>query len=300
MLLRQIKYFQAVVENGSFTEAAEACYISQSAISQQIQALEKEIGVKLLERKKRSFTLTPAGEHFYSKTVVLGAELERICRETVRIAHKDDAQLNIGYLKCYGGDEFHSALADFTAKYPDVTVNVIEGNHEELYDELRFGKVDLVLNDQRRAFSDEYVNFELVRSNCYVEISTNNPMAKLNKLEISDLKNTPCVLVASKGQEETEQTYYSDVVGFSGDFLFADNLQRARIMVVSNRGVMPIEGVENADYFGSGIHRIPLCRGGKPLTRNYCAFWKEDNSGYYVEEFANMLKRRFDKHFALE
>ena len=295
MLLRQIKYFQTVVEKGSFTEAAEACYISQSAISQQIQSLEKEIGVKLFERKNRKFTLTPAGEHFYNKTVVLSSELERICRETVRIAHKDSAVLNIGYLKCYGGDEFHAALADFIAKYPDVSVSVIEGNHEELYDELRFGKVDLVLNDQRRAFSDEYVNFELIRSSCYIELSTHNPLSKLDKIDISDLKNTPCILVASKGQEETEQTYYRDIVGFKGEFLFADNLQRARMMVVSNQGVMPIEGVGNSGYFGSGIHRIPLYRGGKPMTRNYCAFWKEDNSGFYVEKFADMLKNRFHK-----
>ena len=295
MLLRQIKYFQTVVEKGSFTEAAEACYISQSAISQQIQSLEKEIGVKLFERKNRRFPLTPAGEHFYNKTVVHSSELERICRETVRIAHKDSAVLNIGYLKCYGGDEFHSALADFIAKYPDVSVSVIEGNHEELYDELRFGKVDLVLNDQRRAFSDEYVNFELIRSNCYIELSNHNPLSKLDKIDISDLKNTPCILVASKGQEETEQTYYRDIVGFKGEFLFADNLQRARMMVVSNQGVMPIEGVGNSGYFGSGIHRVPLYRGGKPMTRNYCAFWKEDNSGFYVEEFADMLKAQFHK-----
>ena len=293
MLLKQIKYFHTVVEKGSFTEAAEACYISQSAISQQIQSLEKEIGVKLFERKNRRFSLTPAGEHFYRKTIVLSSELERICRETVRIANKDNARLNIGYLKCYGGDEFHAALADFIAKYPEVDVHVVEGSHEELYDELRFGKVDLVLNDQRRAFSDEYVNFELIRSNCYIEISTNNPLSKLDIINIEDLKNTPCILVASKGQEENEQTYYRDIVGFKGDFLFADNLQKARILVVSHRGVMPIEGATDSSYFGSGIRRIPLYRGEKPLTRNYCAFWKEDNSGYYIEEFAEMLKARF-------
>ncbi|MBR1731774.1 MAG: LysR family transcriptional regulator [Ruminococcus sp.] len=295
MLLRQIKYFQTVVEKGSFTEAAEACYISQSAISQQIQSLENEIGVKLFERKKRRFTLTPAGEYFYNKTVVLSSELERICRETVRIAHRDYTQLNIGYLRCYGGDEFQLALADFTAKYSDVNVSVTEGNHEELYDELRFGKVDLVLNDQRRAFSDEYVNFELMRTNCFVEVSTNNPLSKLDRIDIADLKNTPCILVVSKGQEETEQTYYRDVVGFSGDFVFADSLQKARIMVVSNRGVMPIEGARDSGYFGSGIRRVPLYRADKPLTRNYCAFWKEDNSGFYVEEFADMLKKRFER-----
>ena len=52
MLLRQIEYFQAVVEQNSFTAAAEQCNISQSAISQQIQALEELMGVKLLNRTK--------------------------------------------------------------------------------------------------------------------------------------------------------------------------------------------------------------------------------------------------------
>ncbi|MBP3797351.1 MAG: LysR family transcriptional regulator [Ruminococcus sp.] len=73
-MLKQIRYFQSVVKLGSFTEAAEEHYISQSAISQQIKALEDELGVKLLERKKRSFTLTEAGEYFYRKSLVLVAD----------------------------------------------------------------------------------------------------------------------------------------------------------------------------------------------------------------------------------
>ncbi|MCH5352170.1 MAG: LysR family transcriptional regulator, partial [Acutalibacter sp.] len=68
-MLNQVRYFQAVVRLGSFTEAAEECNISQSAISQQIKALEQELGVQLLERSKRKFTLTPAGEHFYKKSL---------------------------------------------------------------------------------------------------------------------------------------------------------------------------------------------------------------------------------------
>lgn len=50
-MMKQIRYFQAVVRCGSFTEAAEECYISQSAISQQIQALERELGVQLIKRE---------------------------------------------------------------------------------------------------------------------------------------------------------------------------------------------------------------------------------------------------------
>lgn len=138
-MLKQIKYFQAVVRCGSFTQAAEGCYISQSAISQQVQSLEQELGVKLLERKNRKFTVTPAGEHFYKKSLVLTTDFEKLCRDTVRIAHEDEPQLCIGYLKCYSGREFQQAVAEFTEKYPDVAIHIVNGNHEELYDELRFG-----------------------------------------------------------------------------------------------------------------------------------------------------------------
>ena len=57
-MLRQIRYFQSVVRNNSFSEAAEECHISQSAISQQIKALEQELGFSLLERHNRKFVLT--------------------------------------------------------------------------------------------------------------------------------------------------------------------------------------------------------------------------------------------------
>lgn len=75
-MIRQIKYFQAVLRCKSFTEATEECFISQSAISQQIQALEHELGVKLINRKNRKFSLTPVGEHFYKKSLVLIADFE--------------------------------------------------------------------------------------------------------------------------------------------------------------------------------------------------------------------------------
>lgn len=292
-MLKQIKYFQAVVRCNSFTEAAEECYISQSAISQQIQVLEDELGVKLLKREKRKFSLTPAGEHFYKKSLILTDDFENLCRETMRIAMGDKTQLRIGYLKCYGGQEFPCAIAEFSAKYPDVSVNIVNGNHEDLYDLLRTGSVDIVLNDQRRAFSDEYVNFHLITSNCTIEISNRNPISQLECVDISELKNISCILIASQNQQDNEVHYYRDVVGFTGEFLFAENIEEARLMVVGGKGFIPIDGGEKTVQFSKTIHRVLLCRGGKPIKRNYCAFWKADNSGYYVEEFADILKLQF-------
>ncbi len=84
-MLRQIKYFQAVVKYNSFSKAALESNISQSAISQQIMTLENELGFKLLDRHNRSFNLTKAGEHFYRKTLVLVSDYERIIKESKKI-----------------------------------------------------------------------------------------------------------------------------------------------------------------------------------------------------------------------
>ena len=293
MLLRQIEYFQAVVEQNSFTAAAEQCNISQSAISQQIQTLEAELGVQLLERHRRKFNLTPAGEHFYKRSVVLTADLEQLRRDTLRIARSDGKELNLGYLISYSGEEFNHAIATFSGLHPEVELHVTVGNHEDLFDGLRFGKLDLVLNDQRRAFSDEYINLILSESKCYVEIASHNPLSHLDGIEIADLKNTPCILIASAEQQDNERSFYRDVVGFRGEFLFAENLQEARVMVVANKGVMPVELSGSEPYFGSAMKRVPLLRKGSQIVRNLCAFRKKENDSAALLEFEELLVEHF-------
>lgn len=145
MLFRQIEYFQAVIETGNFYQAAEKCNVSQSAISQQIKKLEQELEVKLIDRHNRTFSLTPAGEHFYRKSLILVSDIEQIKRETKRIADHDHAILRIGYYKGYHGNELSEAVAEFSSKYPTVEVNIMVGSHEELYRAMENDTVDLVL-----------------------------------------------------------------------------------------------------------------------------------------------------------
>ncbi len=222
------------------------------------------------------------------------SDFEKLCRETTRIAHEDNPRLCIGYLRCYSGKEFHQAVAEFTEKYPDTEIHIMNGNHEELYEELRLGRVDLVLNDQRRAFSDEYVNSILMTSECWIEVSGRSPIAGMESVNVQDLKDIPCILVASQSQRENEQSYYRDIVGISGDFLFAENLEEARLLVIGGKGFMPVEGRGNMMQFGTTLQHVRLLRNGKSIKRNYCVFWKADNSGYHVEEFADILKAKFD------
>ena len=243
MLFRQMKYFISVVECNSFTEAAEQCYISQSAISQQIRSLEKELGVELIHRENRRFTLTPAGEYFYEQSKGILNEVEDIRRETFRIGKDKEMELKIGYLRCYSGQELHQAVAEFSRLYPEVSIHIVNGTHEELYNLLRFGGADLVLTDQRRAFSSQYENYQLLQCGCYAEISVRNRLSSRESVDLELLKRTPCILISSREQQNTEQDYFQNTLGFGGKFLFAENLEEGRLMVAGNRGFLPIESV---------------------------------------------------------
>ena len=292
-MLRQIKYFQAVIRNNNFSEAAYECNISQSAISQQIQALERELGFPLLERKGRKFELTPAGEFFYKKSLVLVADFEQIVREATRLAGGEQECLKVGFLRCYSGQEFHLALEEFVDKYPDIPVEVFYGNHDELYHMLLENTIDLAFNDQRRAFSDEFMNMLLVSSVTHIEIASRNPMSSLDKVTVQELKNIPCILVSSEAEKETEAEYYHTIVGLQGEKLFADNMEKARTLVISGKGFMPSEGTPIEGSLGTNIVRLPLYRGAEPIKRNYCVFWKKENVKAMSEEFAGILRCKF-------
>lgn len=292
-MIKQIRYFQAVVRCKNFTEAAEECYISQSAISQQIQALERELGVKLLHREKRKFFLTPAGEYFYRKSLIFIDDFEKICHETSRIDHGKEKNLRINYLKNYAGKELRQTIVDFTEKYPDISIQIKNGTHEELYDFLRTGQSDLVINDQRRAFSDMYINYKLSTGYVYIEIAQRNPIANLSHITVKELKNIPCILIASPAQEEIEQQYYKDIVGFNNEFIFANSLEEAHLMVVSNKGFMPVEFTVPPTP-ALAVYHIPLLRNNKMIARKYYAFWHNNtNNENHIEEFAAILKKNF-------
>lgn len=293
MLLRQIEYLQAVAACGSFYAAAEKCHVSQSAISQQIKKLEEELGVKLLDRHNRTFSLTPAGEHFFRRSLVLRRELDQLLRETRRLAPNKGETLRLGCYKGYTGDEFSRAIACFSGKYPEIPVQVVIGSHEELYHGMEAGTLDLALNDQRRAFSGAYHNLILSESRTCIEIAAGNPLGQREQLDVSELKNIPCILVTHPDRRQEEQDYYDFIVGLHGEFLFADSLQQARLMIITGQGCMPVDVIGNPEWFDAAVRRIPLTRNGEPVIKAYCAFWKKDNSRDSVEQFAEMLQKEF-------
>jgi len=122
--LHQVEIFQTVAIEGSISRAAELLYLSQPAVSQHIKALEKDIGVKLLERGRRGVTLTPAGEVFlkYSQQIL---RLSREARESTILAAQQGLQhqyLHIGATPGIGACLMPHWMNDFYAANLHITL----------------------------------------------------------------------------------------------------------------------------------------------------------------------------------
>ncbi len=292
MLFRQMKYFVAIADCGSFTEAAERCFISQSAVSQQIASLEAELGVKLIEREGRKFRLTPAGEYFARRSRAILADMDEMREETVRIGSDSELNLNIGYLSGYDGPELQRAVVAFSATYPEVVVSVFKGTHEELYRAILSGEANFLLSDQRRVFSDECENFILSQSPAYIDVAAAHPLAGRGIVTNDELEKYPCIVVSDRAEEETEKKYYGEYLGIGKQFLFAASLDEARLLAMSGRGFLPVASAKPTA--APPLVRLEVRRAdGGRIVRTYCAFWQKKRSNYYLEEFAAILRGQF-------
>ncbi len=294
MELRQIQYFCAVVETGSFTRAAEKTLVSQSAISQQVKALETEFGFELLHRHGRSFDVTPAGELFARKAAALLEQLDDARFEAEGVANGWATTLSMGYLNRYEGWEVQAAVTAFAARHPHIPVHATAGSHDTLYQLILRHDVDLLFSDRRRALSDAFVNRHLFDGWQYVEVSEASGVAWASELTVAELAQLPCILIASPDQESIEREYYRDVLGFRSDFLFARSREEGRMMVAGNRGFMPIEMREQTDRTGSAIRRIPLVGQSGQLKSEYYCYWPKDRTNNLIEEFADILSGMFE------
>ena len=291
-MFQQMQYFIAIVKNHSFTQAAVDCHISQSAISQQMKELESRLGLKLIKRQGRSFEVTEAGQYFYTHSQDILADVEQLVENTIKIEKNDEAELRVGYLRSFGTTEFLQTVSEFTREFPKVKIKISSGTHEDLYELLRTGQIDLNLSDQRRALSNEYQNEFLTASEFMVAVNHALPV-DTEKIDIAALVDLPCILIIDGSQQAAEEAYYREVLGVKSEFVRAQNYDEAQMLVASNQGYLIINQRMRTQLDQDIVKMIPLFKGHRGLIQNYYAYWQADNSGYYIETFAELLKQNF-------
>jgi len=146
MELRHLRYFVAVAEELHFTRAALRLNIAQPPLSQQIRALEAELGVQLFLRTRRSVALTDAGHALLARARELLATTQSLPRDLQRIARGEVGQLRIGFSSTLPLTKvLRDVVADHRRTHPEVALHLREMHSQLQFEQLRRGELDVGL-----------------------------------------------------------------------------------------------------------------------------------------------------------
>lgn len=135
----QLEYFVAICENSSVSKAAEKLFITQSALSQQLIRLEKELGTQLFNRYTNSITLTASGELFLESARTMLFEYNNV-RSMIT---NDDKQLTIVVTKTKSFITLSYLLSRFASQYPQINIKIREVDSYQVEETLHHGEGDL-------------------------------------------------------------------------------------------------------------------------------------------------------------
>ncbi|SEH03104.1 DNA-binding transcriptional regulator, LysR family [Nonomuraea solani] len=159
MELRQLRYFVTLAEELHFGRAAAREHIVQSALSQQIQRLERELGVRLLDRSTHHVGLTPAGVAFLIEARQILDHVGR-AEQAARSAAASAPTLRVGIIDA-GYDTMPQILRELQHAHPDITIHQVEAGTPEQYRQLADGRLDIAIGHASRTPAE--VTSKLIR-----------------------------------------------------------------------------------------------------------------------------------------
>ena len=190
--LRRLRVLAEVARQGSFSAAAEELYLSQSAISQQVATLEKEVGMPLLERTRGGPKLNGAGRTLVGHAEAALARLEQAEHELKAIAGLEGGELRVASFPSASATLLTEALAEFGSRHPSVRLSVTEAEPEQSVPKLRAAEVDVAIVFDYPMLPSEPDERDIERAlllteSMYLALPKGHPLAKADTVRLADL-----------------------------------------------------------------------------------------------------------------
>ncbi len=244
MELRHLRYFVAVAEELHFRRAAVRLHISQPPLSQQIRALERELGVSLLERNRRRVELTPAGASFLASAREILDAVDRAAGTARRVAGGELGSLSIGFVgSAMLSPTLPAILRDFRARYPDVELGLRELPTTEQLDALLAGRIDIGVIRGPLTIPANAGIFDFIaiqRERLVVALPDTHPFATKPRVRAADLRGETFVILRrreSPGLFASLASVMSDVGGIPDGALEVTEMQTIVGLVASGYGI---------------------------------------------------------------
>lgn len=204
MTFNQIKYFVTVAECLSFTEAAKCLFITQPALSRQINAMEEELGTRLFIREKKRLKLTPGGSVLYNRLPKVLSDYAEAVEDAKHANSGYEGELRIGFLDIYDISElFDDVIREFREAYEQIAMSLERFALGELPARLAAGDLDLILTYGFSLYDKpDLVTVNVQKFDSCIMLNQNHPLALQETVALADLKDERFIQLGPKASEE--------------------------------------------------------------------------------------------------
>lgn len=258
--LKQVRAFVAVVQSGSFADAAAVIHLSQPALSSAIKTLENTLGGNLLLRTTRTFALTPEGESFYPVAIRLLADWDGALDNLHNRFALREGKISIAAMPSFAGNQLPIALRYFKDAYPAVTIALNDVIAEEVVAMVRSGRVELGISFDPGE-TDDLIFTPLFEDRFIAVLPDGHPLLKQKQVSASKLLASD--FIALQPPSRVSQLIAAEFIsrGLSWSPVFETH-QLATIgrMVANGLGVSVVPSLCREQMNELGAHCLPLVR----------------------------------------
>jgi len=289
----RLKAFCLVVELKSFSKAAEAKFMTQSAMSHLIKKLEDELGVKLLNRNGKTITPTPAGKLFYSQSKQILGQYNRMANSIYDLVKIVKGPLYIGASNTAATYLLPQVFYNFSKEYPEVLIELVVSNTERIMDDLNEGRIDVGIVEgaikETTLFPEEIAEDEII-----IIAADDNPLTAKKSLTSRDLISQPFILPETgSGIREFIDDFLRSVKIDPADIKISMALGNTELIIQMVQSGMGIAFASKWSAFKAlkdGSVRILNMSNAKLARKFYMISLEKEPSGITARTFRNFIR----------
>ena len=196
MTIIQLEYLLSVANCGSFSAAAEHCFVTQPSLSMQVKALEEELGEVLLDRSKKPVIPTEAGEVVLSRARETIKAYNCIRESVAELKGETAGKLRLGVVPTVAPYLLHKFLPAFVRDYPKVELEISEMVTADIVEALRRDRLDAALVAGGTC-GEGIAEHELFGDRFFAYVSPNNPLYERSNVRIEDIDLKDLVILSA-------------------------------------------------------------------------------------------------------
>ena len=242
--VKRLRILREVAEHGSFSAAADSLHLTQSAVSQQIAALERETGAMLVDRNRGNLRLTDPGEALVCHAEAVIARLDEAERELNDIAGLRGGRVRVASFPTAGATLVVKTVASFRKRHPEVELSLVEAEPEESIPQLKAGGHDVALVYDYESLplpeDRDTVRHLLLEERMQLALPKGHRLAGRGKVKLADVAEETWVIGTKTGAGSCRGNVYTTcrAAGFEPSVGFeSDDYQVHQSLVASGLGI---------------------------------------------------------------